>query len=426
MTRDGTMTAMPADIVVRNPTEAEFRRFIAPLSIAFNRRMSDAEIDAERRTIELDRFIGALDGDAVVGCGGAYSFRMTVPGGQVAAAGIMGVGVLPTHRRRGILRQMMGWWFDQARQRQEPIAILWASEAAIYQRFGYGPATQQTFLEAPTAKIRFLRPVEPPGPIRIVEPDEALALFPPIYEALRPTVPGAVARPVARWREDLLADTEWSRRDSGDKVLAVLERDGSPTGYAIYRQRSDWDYSGPRSVLTVMDVAALDPVTEQAIWEWLFSIDLIATVRVWRGPAPHPLQLMVTEPRRLSVTLNDGLWLRIIDLPAALEARAYGRGGTLVLEVTDAFCPSNAGRWELSVAEGDGERVGAARVRAAPPTSEVDIALDIADIAAVYLGAFRFADLARVGRGVACRPGGIESADALFSHAARPNASTMF
>ena len=426
MTGDGTMTAMPTDIVLRNPTETEFRRFIAPLSIAFTRRMSDAEIEVERRTIELDRFIGALDGDAVVGCGGVYSFRMTVPGGEVPAAGIMGVGVLPTHRRRGILRQMMGWWFDQAREREEPVAILWASEAAIYQRFGYGPATQQTFLEAPTARIRFLRPVEPPGRIRIVEPDEALARFPPLYEALRPSVPGALARSTARWREDQLADTEWSRRDNGDKVLAVLERDEGPSGYVIYRQRSDWDFSGPKSVLTVMEVAALDPASEQAIWEWLFSIDLVATVRVWRGPAPHPLQLLVTEPRRLSTTLNDGLWLRIIDLPAALQARSYGRSGTLVLEVTDAFCPSNAGRWELSVAAGDGDSAGAVRVRPAQPAAVVDIALDIADIAAVYLGAFRFADLVRVGRVVACRPGGIESADALFSNAARPNAATMF
>jgi predicted acetyltransferase len=425
MTRDGTMTAMPAEIVLRNPTAAEYRRFVAPLSIAFNRRMTDAEIDVDLRTIELDRFVGALEGDAVVGCGGAYSFRLSVPGGEVGAAGITAVGVLPTHRRRGILRQMMGWWFDQARERHEAVAILWASEAAIYQRFGYGPATQQTFLEAPTHKIRFLRTVEPPGRMRIVEPDEALRLFPPIYDALRPTVPGAIARTPERWREEQLADTEWSRHDNGDKILAVLEGDDGPSGYVIYRHRSDWDFSGPKSALTVIEVAALDPVSEQAIWEWLFSIDLIGTVRIWRGPAPHPLHLLVTEPRRLSTTLNDGLWLRIIDLPAALEARTFGRGGTLVLEVTDEFCPANNGRWELSVAAGaDGSGTG--RVRPAPSTAEVDIALDIADVAAVYLGAFRFTDLARVGRVMACRPGGIERADALFAHPARPNTATMF
>jgi predicted acetyltransferase len=183
------MSSMPDQIVLRSPTDSEFRRFIAPLSIAFNRRMTDAEIEADRRSIELDRFVGALDGDDVVGCGGAYSFRLTVPGGEVGAAGITAVGVLPTHRRRGILRQMMTWWFEQARARREPVAILWASEAAIYQRFGFGSATQQTFIEAPRDRIRFLRPVEQPGLIRIVELDEALVLFPLVYDALRPRVP---------------------------------------------------------------------------------------------------------------------------------------------------------------------------------------------------------------------------------------------
>lgn len=415
------MTPMPDEIVLRTPTEAEFGRFISPLSIAFNHRMSDAEIEVERRTTELDRFVGALDGEAVVGCGGAFSFRLTVPGGEVGAAGITGVGVLPSHRRRGILRAMMGWWFDQARERDEPVAILWASEAAIYQRFGYGQATQQTFMDAAKDRIRFLRPVETPGRIRIVEPDEALRLFPPVYELLRPRVPGSIARTEAMWREGLLADHEWTRHDNGDKVLVVLERDGAPQGYVIYRQRGDWDTTGPKGVLTALEVTALDAVTEQALWQWLFSVDLIGTVRVWRGPAPHPLQLMVTEPRRLAVTVNDGTWLRIIDLAGALAARTYGGAGTLVMDVTDEFCPSNAGRWRLSVT-GAG-RAGVARVEA---SAEVDVALDISDLAAVYLGAFRFADLAAAGRVRPCRAGGVETADALFSTPQRPTNATMF
>lgn len=422
------MAAMTDQIVLRNPARDEFRRFIAPLSIAFNRRMTDEEIESDQRTIELDRFVGAFDGDAVVGCGGAYSFRLAIPGGEVGAAGITAVGVLPSHRRRGILRQMMTWWFDQAQARGEPIAILWASEAAIYQRFGYGPATQQTFLEAPTDRIRFLRPVDTPGRIRIVEPDEAEQLFPPIYEALRAAAPGSIARSEGRWRDELLADAGWSRADQGDKVLVVLERDGEASGYAIYRQRSDWDLNGPKGVLTVHEVAALDPVAEQALWQWLFSIDLISTVKGWRGPAPHPLQLMVTEPRRLATRVNDGMWLRIIDLAAALEARAYATGGTLRLDVTDDFRPANAGRWELSVpgAPGSGAAGGVARVARADADTDVDLALDVSDLAAVYLGAFRFADLARAGRVRECRPGGLATAEAIFATSRRPGIPTMF
>lgn len=429
------MTPMPDEFVLRNPTDAEFRRFVAPLSIAFNRRMTDAEIESDRRTTELDRFIGALEGETVVGCGGAFSFRLTVPGGEVGAAGITAVGVLPSHRRRGILRRMMRWWFEQARNRHEPVAILWASEAAIYQRFGYGPGTQQTFLDAAKDKITFLRPVEAPGRIRIVEPDEAIKLFPRVYDALRPNVPGTLTRSETMWRESLLADAEWSRYGNGEKVLVVLEDAGGPRGYVIYRQRGDWDTSGPKGVITVLEVVALDAVSEQALWQWIFSIDLIATVRCWRGPAPHPLQLMVTEPRRLAATVNDGTWLRIIDLPAALEARTYARGGTLVLDVTDEFWPSNAGRWVLSVpaggaadedAETDGLALGGARVTRAGASAEIDLALDISDIAAVYLGAFRFADLAGAGRVRPCRAGGLARADALFATGQRPTNATMF
>jgi predicted acetyltransferase len=421
---------MPDDIVLRNPTDAEYPRFAAPLSIAFNRRMTDAEIETDRRTTELDRFVGALEGETVVGCGGAYSFRLTVPGGEVGAAGITAVGVLPSHRRRGILRQMMRWWFDQAAERREPVSILWASEAAIYQRFGYGPGTQQTFLDAAKDKIRFLRPVETPGRIRIIEPDEAITLFPPVYDAIRPNVPGTVTRTETMWREGLLADAEWSRYGNGEKVLVVLEGADGPRGYVIYRQRGDWDTSGPKGVITVLEVVALDAVSEQALWQWLFSIDLIATVRCWRGPAPHPLQLMVTEPRRLVTTVNDGTWLRIIDLPAALEARTYARGGTLVMDVTDEFWPPNGGRWELSVPNGgsvaDAAPVRGARVRRANASAVVDVALDISDIAAVYLGAFRFADLAGAGRVRECRSGGLALADALFATSQRPSNGTMF
>jgi predicted acetyltransferase len=410
--------------VLRNPTEVEFPRFIAPLSIAFNQEMSEAAVENDRKTIELDRFVGALEGDDVVGCGGAYTFRLTVPGGEVGAAGITAVGVLPSHRRRGILRQMMTWLFAQARERGEPVAILWASEAAIYQRFGYGPGTVQTNLEVVKDKVRFIRPVDPPGRIRIVDLDEAVESFPPVYEATRRVTPGAVDRTEARWRHETLADAEWMRYGNGAKVRVIYEVDGVPRGYAIYRTRGDWDLTGPKGVVTVLEVCALDAVVEQAIWEWIAGIDLIGTIRSWRGPAPHPLQLMVTEPRRLGTTVTDGTWLRILDLPAALEARAFRGPGALVIDVTDVDRPPNAGRWRLAV-EGDGA-VGSASVTAAAESTAPDLTLDISDLAAVYLGAYRVSDLARAGRVRECRPGAVAAADDLFMTAQPPSNTTMF
>jgi len=418
------MSAMTEAFVLRNPTEAEFPRFIAPLSVAFNQEISDAAIENDRKTIELDRFLGALEGDDVVGCGGAYTFGLTVPGGEVGAAGITAVGVLPSHRRRGILRQMMTWLFAQARERGEPVAILWASEAAIYQRFGFGPGTLQTNLEAARDKIRFIRPVDPPGRVRIVDLDEAVERVPPIYEASRPSTPGAVTRTEARWRYETLADGEWMRYGNGAKVRAMYEVDGVPRGYAIYRTRGDWDHTGPKGVVTVLEACALDAVVEQAIWEWIVGIDLIGTIRAWRGPAPHPLQLMVTEPRRLGTTVADGTWLRIIDLPAALGARAYRGSGTLVIEVTDEFCPWNAGRWRLAV-DGDGA-IGSTSVTAAARSAPTDLTLDISDLAAIYLGAYRVSDLARAGRVRECRPDALATADDLFTTARAPSNATMF
>jgi predicted acetyltransferase len=414
---------MPNEITLRTPTADEFPRFVAPLSIAFSEELSEAAIENDRQTIELDRFFGALDGEDVVGCGGAYSFRLTVPGGEVGAAGITGVGVLPTHRRRGILRSMMRRMFDQARERAEPVAILWASEGAIYQRFGYGFGTLQTDFEALKDKVVFSRPVDPPGQMRIVGLEEALRRLPPVYDAMRRWTPGFVARSEARWRHETLADAEWMRHGNGHKVLALLEVNGEVRGFVIFRTRSDWDSSGPKDAIWVMELLGLDPVAEQYLWQWIFSIDLVGTVRGSRGPVPHPLQMLVTEPRRLNARINDGTWLRIIDLPAALGGRSYGLPGSLVLDVSDEFCPWNAGRWQLTVPGRDGRP---ASVEPAPASARADLSADIRDLASVYLGALRFGDLARVGRVRERRPGAVALADQLFARSVAPWNATMF
>jgi predicted acetyltransferase len=414
---------MTNEITLRSATADEFPRFIAPLAIAFSEEISDAAIENDRQTIELDRFFGALDGEAVVGCGGAYSFRLTVPGGEVGAAGITAVGVLPSHRRRGILRSLMRRLVDQARERDEPIAVLWASEGAIYQRFGYGFGTLQTDFDALKDKVIFSRPVKSPGQMRIVGVDEAAERFPAIFDAIRRSTPGFLTRTDARWRFELLADAEWMRHGNGAKVLALLEVNGKARGFVIFRTRSDWDSSGAKHVISVLDLMGLDPVVEQALWQWVFSIDLVASIRGSRGPVPHPLQLLVTEPRRLNARVSDATWLRIIDLPAALVARSYRGPGSLVVEVTDAFCPWNAGRWQLTVPGAGGEPASLDRVST---QIEADLTADIRDLASVYLGALRFSDLARAGRVTECRPGAVALADQLVATPSAPWNSTMF
>jgi predicted acetyltransferase len=407
-------------IGLRQPGPDELRAWVEPTGAAFAEAFTDAEFEQERKLWEPDRLIGALDGEQWVGTGGAYTFRLTVPGGEIGAAGITMIGVSPGHRRRGILRQMMRWLLDQARERGESAAVLWASESAIYPHFGFGLGTLQASFDIERSRVRFSRPAGPHGRVRMVDRDEAVDLFPPVYDTIRPGTPGMLTRSDAKWRHDQLDDTDWQRSANGIKYRVVLEVDGVARGYAIYRVKAEWDERGPNNTMIVLEVVGLDGATERAIWEWLFDLDLLGRVKGWRGSMPHPLLLQLTEPRRLGLTVREGMWLRLIDVRAALEARSFAATGSLGVELTDDLCPWNAGRWRVSVPN---DR-GAASVTASE--DEPDLQLDVADLATVYLGTFTFADLARAGRVQECRPGAVTAADALFATVGAPWCSTMF
>ena len=418
---------MPDDTIsLRQPKAAEIRTWFGVLDAAFADEVSDAEFELERLQFEADRVIGAVDGDAWVGAGAGYSLRLTVPGGvEVGAVGITAIGVTPSHRRRGILRQVMTWLVDQAAERGEPLAILWASETAIYQRFGFGIGTLQGTFDIERSRTRFAHPVEPLGRLRLVDRDEAFELIPPVYDAMRPLIPGSVSRPDVKWRHQLLEDAEWMRRGNGRKFIVVLDVDGEVRGYAIYRVKTEWDERGPNNTVTTMEVLGLDAAAERVIWEWLFGIDLVAHIKGWRTRVPQPLLLQLAEPRRLGLAVREGMLLRILDLPVALEGRGYDTAGSITFEVSDEFRPSNAGRWRLAVTGGAAS--GARSVASVEPTTdEPELILDTMDFASVYLGAFRFTDLARAGRVKECRPGAIAAADRIFASDAAPWCSTMF
>ncbi len=377
--------------------------------------------EVDRQAWELDRMVGALDGATWVGGGSADSVRLTVPGGvEVRTAAITGVGVSPTHRRRGIMTRIMRWLIDQAADRGEPLAVLHASEGGIYPRFGFGLGTLQGTVDMDRAHFRFATPVEPLGRVRFVELDEAMRLIPPIYDQVRVGRAGEISRSPAGWRLKYLGDVPWRRSSIGPKFNAVLEVDGEVRGFVVYRLKEDWDDRGARSVLTVLDLAGLDVAAERALWDWVTSIDLVGRIKAWHAPVANPLILQLTDFRRMGLVIGDGIWVRLVDLPAALGARSYAGDGRVTLDVTDAFCPANAGRWTLEVA---GDR---ATVSQAAAAVEPDLALDTADLATVYLGGFSFADLARAGRVRECRDGALIAADRLFATAEAPWCSTMF
>ena len=309
-------------------------------------------------------------------------------------------------------------WFYFIPREGEPVAILHASEGAIYPHFGFGLGTLSGGFECEAGGFRFARPAEPLGRIRLVEPDEAMGIIPALYDQLWPTIPGAISRSPAKWRAQLLAPAGRHHAQGGPKYLAVLEVGGEPRGYALYRVKDDWDERGPKNVLTVLEVSGLDRAAERALWEWLAGIDLVRRIKAWRRPVPDPLFLQLADMNRLGFTVGHGLWVRLIDLPAALEARSYVGSGEVTFEVTDAFRPANAGRWRLQATAG--------RATFTATTEAPGLALDTSDLATTYLGGFTFADLARAGRVRECRDGAVAEADRLFATTVVPWCATGF
>lgn len=394
-------------IEIRGISEAEFRPWLDAVEVAFGEVLTDTQHEEARRVFELDRVLAAYDGERCVGGGAAFSFQLSVPGGgQVGAAGVTAIGVMPTHRRRGILRRVMKQLLDDARRRAEPVAILWASEGAIYQRFGYGQASLNGGFDMPKRRAEFRLPSEPVGSVRLVDRDEAARTLPPMYAAVMRESPGFYSRHAAWWA-DTLADPEHRRRGASPKFYALYERDGAPAGYAVYRIKHDWSAAESRNEVRVLEALAVDPAAMREIWRYLLGIDLMDRISMRLGPPDQPLLLQLAQPELLGLKVNDGLWLRVLDVPAALAQRRYATDGELVIDVRDEFMPECAGRWRLSVADGRG--------RIEPTTDAPDLLLETNDLASVYLGAFSFSDLARAGRGEEATPGARRRGDLVFA-----------
>ena len=394
------------------------RQFLEAGELAFGERVRDEDIPSWEAAFEGDRAVAAYDGDRIVGTAGIFSFDLTIPGGVAPSAGVTIVGVHPTHRRRGILRRMMRLQLDQVHERGEATAILWASEGSIYQRFGYGLATMATRLTIERDRSAFRVPRDPVGAVRFIELDEAKRVLPPIHDALVPDRPGFFSRTPAFWDSELFRDPEHWRRGASAVFYALHETDGRPDGYVRYRVRDNWDEGGPRSSVILTEKMALTPAVDLDLWQFLLGIDLMAKLEAWNVAPDDPIILNVLEPRRLGLAMGDGLWLRVVDLAAALTQRRYAADGRVVVEVRDEFCPWNAGRWSLDV-EG-----GVARVE--PTTDAAALACDITDLGAAYLGGFSFTRLADAVRVTELEPGAVARADAMFRTARPPWCPKVF
>jgi len=407
----------------------EFAAFRRVNDAAFGWQPSDEDIEADRPLLEADRTLAIYDAGRIVATAAAFSFALTLPGltstgpdatsPTASVAGVTGVGVLPTHRRRGLLRALMRRQLDDVRARGESMAVLTASESVIYERFGYGLATSVLGIDIDPRHGAFGRPGEYPGRLTLLDHNAATELLPAVYDHWRRRQPSALDRSDARWRHTLRGARMPQDGASAIFCVAYEPTPGQVDGVAIYRVRNQWTDGIASNALLLRELFAVTPMAYATLWQYLLSVDLINSVQCPNRPVDEPLRWLLADPRRLRVTRRtDDLWVRIVDVPAALTARRYGVEDSLVLEISDPFLPNNAGCYAL-----EGGPDGAV---CRPTTATADLALSVADLGAIFLGGVRPSALAYAGRVVEQSRGALRRADALFATDRAPYCGTPF
>lgn len=404
-------------LTVRTLRAEDWDSWYRTLEIAFGGQEEEPEEHRLWRGLtELDRSLAVWDGSSIVASAGAFSFRVTVPGGaRVAAAGVTMVGVLPTHRRRGVLTSLMRRQLADIRDRGESLAVLTASEPAIYGRYGYGVATWRMALTMPRGRVGLLSAPDDSVRLRLADPVGSSPACEELYAATVLRRPGALER-APGWERVPLLDAPGAR-DGISPLQCVLAEDGESgklLGYARYAVRSTWEGGIPSGTVKVRDVEAVSPQVYARLWAFLLDLDLTDTVTIRSRPVDDPLLHLVADPRRLESRIGDAMFLRLVDVGAALRERGYASPVDVVLEVTDEFCPWNSGRWQLN-SGGAGKEASCA-----PTTARADLALTVRELGSAYLGGTTLAALAAAGRVVELREGALAEASRAFASDVAP------
>ena len=362
---------------------------------AFHEQFDESNLPRAREWLELGEYIGAFDGSDAVGVTERFPLEMTVPGGVVTTACIGGVTVLPTHRRRGLLTEMMKRQLTAAHEDGNILSALEASEAPIYGRYGYGIAAMYDNWEIDQRRTGYRREYKWDGSIHMVTTDRAREVFPEVYWRSAGSRAGVV-QPPSPWWPNMIDDKKPN--------YYVEYREGDVEGWAIYQIKEQ--------VVMVSMLIARPEAAHAALWDYCFNIDLVKTIKAWARPTDDPLMWMLHDARALERRPYDRTWLRLIDVPKALSSRTYAQEGEIVFEVRDEFCPWNDGIFELK-----GGLSGAA---CTPTTKSPDITLAADDLAVLYLGGFQLTPLAQAGRVVENAPGALLRADAMFATPLKP------
>ncbi|GAA4423027.1 GNAT family N-acetyltransferase [Georgenia halophila] len=393
------------------------------------------DVDHEIWTLEPGRSVGVWDERGsgrprLAAVHSSHQFRMPVPGGtRLPTAGLASVVVHPSHRRRGLARTMITTHLARSLDRGEVLSALHAAETGIYGRYGYGVATQPVTLRlGRRAELRGVDGVDGTGrtegadvfvALETLDPSRHVAEIERVHTAVER--PGWIARDTEALRTANVADPPSARRGHERMRIAVVRtHDGEPRGYATFRRQGSWSETGvPEGVVRVREAVTLDAAAARALWTTLTDIDLMASVETGDLAADDPLVHLLTDLRRTNLRVHDGLWLRLLDVPAALAAREYSGPVDVVLEVSDELVPANAGRWHL-------RSDGMAEVEVTRTEEAGHLALDVAELASVYLGTTSLAALAGAGRVRELVPGRLATAATAFGWPIAPANSWGF
>lgn len=395
-------------------TAAEYRDALGAIGEYGTWDPSDEDRERFRRYLPYGRMHAAFEGRKVVGGAGAFDYEVSVPGGSVSCAGVTVVGVYPPHIRRGILTAMMRAQLDDAHERGDEIAMLWASDERIYGRYGYGLASLVGEVEIQRDRAGLADPVEPRGTISYVELPKGHAVADPIWQHVFGERPGLFKRSKDWWEARVLLDPPERRAGAGQKRLVTVELDGKIEGYALYRHAPNFAEGLTAGRIAAIEVLARTLEAERALWRYLTSIEWAGAVKARLLPLDSRLFWILAQPLQMRMRVGDGVWVRLLDVGKALSARSYSAPGPVVFQVADDFCPWNAGRWKL----GDGV---AKKTRA-----DADLACDVTALGSVYLGGFTFAQLVRGGRVEELKPGAAARADVMFRTDLQPWCPEIF
>ncbi|WP_372593469.1 GNAT family N-acetyltransferase [Actinotalea sp.] len=384
------MTPLPPGYRLVDLTEQDALEMMTLDAWAFAIPTDPATSAAGPLPVPWERARGVRDSDgALVASHSSYPYReFPVPGARVPVAGLTWVGVHPASRRRGLLRSMIEDHMSRSLGRGEPVSALYAAEPAIYGRFGYGLAAHEVRLRLPRRAA--LRDVEGSAELTVRLEVADPELHGPTVAALHAAVdrPGWADRD-ARQQAAFFHDPADERNGGEALRIAVVERQGTPLGYAFFRRHSSWEHAGPRGTVKVREVCVQEPAAARALWGVLLDLDLMATTEVMSLPVDDPLLGLLVDQRAAEPRWVDNLWVRVLDVRAALAARRYSAPVDVVLEVRDELLAANEGRWHLV-----GGPEGAEVTRTDRPA---DLDLDVRELGAVYLGGTSLSGLAAAG-----------------------------